>query len=40
MPSKFPGEIGYSKITAQELKSYFKDVTQRLYENNQSNISK
>ena len=31
MPSQFPGEIGYSKITASKLKSYFNDVTQRLH---------
>ena len=40
MPSQFPGEIGYSKITAYKLKSYFNDVTQRLHGTNQSNISK
>ena len=36
MPSQFAGEMGYSKITAHKLKSYFNDVTQRFYETNQS----
>ena len=40
MPSQFPGEIGYSKITAHKLTSCFNDVTQRLHETNQVNISK